>query len=170
MRSVSASVLLSLSLIAQCACGDSISERAAQDKVESVAADDPAMLKAFEKARRTLSEFLIKAKAPQANSSSYSVKVRITSGSDVEYFWVSPFSNVADNFSGTLANDGELVTAYRAGREIQFSQADIVDWLYRDDARGIMHGNFTACALLTHEDPIEAEEFRKEYGLQCDAA
>jgi uncharacterized protein YegJ (DUF2314 family) len=48
-----------------------------------------------------------------------------------------------------------------------FARADIVDWLYIDRPRRRMHGNFTACALMTREPPKEAAALRKQLGLAC---
>ena len=149
------------------ACNDSLSERAARDEITMVEKDDPAMSRAFEKARRTFPEFLALAEQPPARYSGFSIKVRISDGKNDEYFWVAPFSHTGSSYTGTLDNDGELITSYHAGQKITFPESDIVDWLYHDEATGAMKGNFTACALLTHEDPKEAAQFKKDYGLEC---
>ena len=156
-----------LLLVVHGTSADSISEKADNDETVAVQTDDPAMLKAFEMARRTLPEFLARAASPAPGTSSYSVKVRISRGDNVEYFWVMPFSRTETTFSGTLANDGVMLPEYHEGQNYDFLESDIVDWLYSDDANGKMRGNFTACALLTHEDPAEAETFKQENGLEC---
>jgi uncharacterized protein YegJ (DUF2314 family) len=161
MRSVRASILLTAMAGILAACGNSISDRAARDEVTQVSKDDPAMLNAFDYARQTLAEH------PVATFTGFAVKVRMSEGDQVEYFWVTRFSHSGSAFTGTLANDGESLRKYRAGQSIKFSEVDIVDWLYHDDTTGAMKGNFTACALLTHEDPKEAAEFKKEHGLEC---
>jgi uncharacterized protein YegJ (DUF2314 family) len=54
------------------------------------------------------------------------------------------------------------------GERFTFSRDDVVDWTYMEPAARRMHGNYTACALLSHEDPKDAEEFRQQYGLRCE--
>jgi uncharacterized protein YegJ (DUF2314 family) len=61
-----------------------------------------------------------------------------------------------------------LLKGYKRGQRIMFTRDQVVDWTYLEPAAKRMHGNFTACALLVHEDPAEAEEFKKQYGLVCD--
>ena len=40
--------------------------------------------------------------------------------------------------------------------------------MHLEPAKNRMHGNFTACALLTKESPKDAAAFKKQYGLSCD--
>ena len=40
--------------------------------------------------------------------------------------------------------------------------------MHLEPAKNRMHGNFTACALLSKEPPKEAEAFKKQYGLRCE--
>jgi uncharacterized protein YegJ (DUF2314 family) len=130
--------------------------------------DDPAMNRAFEKARATLDEFFALAKSPRAGTEAYAIKVAVTDGKSTEYFWVNDFDFDGDEMSGVLNNEPENVRKYRLGERFTFKRADVVDWTYMEPAARRMHGNYTACALLTHEDPAEAEEFRQQYGLRCD--
>ncbi len=167
MNLCTALFIFALLVASLCASADSISEKATNDDIVAVRKDDPAMLKAFAMAQRTLPEFLAHAANPAPGTSSYSLKVRISRGGNVEYFWVLPFTHTGTQYSGKLANDGELLPEYRAGQNYEFPESDIVDWLYSDGTKGKMHGNFTACALLTHEDPTEAEAFKQENGLEC---
>src|SRR5262249_27161858 len=119
------------------------------------------------RSRKSFAEFLATAANPRAGDAEFSVKVKLTDvDGNAEYFWVAPFTNEGSSFSGELANDGELITKYKLGERITFTESDVVDWMYRDSS-GTVHGNFTACALLTHEDPEDAEAFKKEYGLEC---
>jgi uncharacterized protein YegJ (DUF2314 family) len=55
----------------------------------------------------------------------------------------------------------------KLGQLVEFSEAEIVDWLYMEG--GKMHGNFTACALLKREPPDQLEAMKKQYGLSCDS-
>jgi uncharacterized protein YegJ (DUF2314 family) len=160
-----ASILISISFAA---CGQSVSDRAKNDQVTYVQDGDPAMNRAFEKARATLDEFFALAKSPRAGTEAYAIKVAVTDGKNTEYFWVNEFDFDGDEMSGVLNNEPENVRKYRLGERFTFKRADVVDWTYMEPAARRMHGNYTACALLTHEDPAEAEEFRQQYGLRCD--
>jgi uncharacterized protein YegJ (DUF2314 family) len=112
-------------------------------------------------------EFLPMAANPPKNLDLFALKVRINEGSKVEYFWVSSFSPKGNAFEGTINNDPELVSRVHLGQRYQFSRDDIVDWTYFDSDAKKTYGNFTACALLTHETVEEAAKFRATYGLTC---
>lgn len=150
------------------ACDQSISERAANDKLVFVESEDPEMNLAFEKARSSLDEFFVLAKSPRAGTEAYAVKVAVSDGENTEYFWVNEFEGSGDAMSGVLNNEPQMVRKYKMGDRFTFSRSQVVDWTYMEPAAKRMHGNFTACALLVHEDPAQAEEFKKQYGLICD--
>jgi len=161
-------VTLAVAAVALAGCDKSISERAENDEITTVADDDPAMERAFAKARSTLDEFLSKAESPPAGTTAYAVKVALSDGDNTEYFWVADFTVDGDTMSGVLNNEPRTVKRYRMGERFSFPRSTVVDWTYLEPEIPRMHGNFTACALLVHEDPQEAAAFRKEYGLECD--
>ena len=119
-------------------------------------------------AKATLDGFLRITESPPPNAASFAVKVAISDKKETEYFWISPFSWSGDSFEGRLNSTPRLVKHVREGQNLQFKRTDIVDWMYVDRAAQRMHGNFTACALLTKEKPEEAARFQKHYGLECD--
>lgn len=129
--------------------------------------EEPAMREAFDKARASLDDFLHKAKAPPANTTGYAVKVGISDGRNIEYFWINQFAEKADGYSGQVNNKPRLVRNVKYGQNYVFSKAQIVDWVYFDLAQRRMQGNFTACALLTKEAPAEREAMKKRFGLEC---
>lgn len=162
-------IALMLVLVAgTCAAGDTILERTAKDKVTLVKSNDPAMNRAVEKARATLDEFLLKEKSHSSDEMSFALKVGIKQGKQVEYFWITPFAAEGDHFIGTINNEPELISNVRFGQRYKFSRSDIFDWTYADRKSRKTKGNFTACALLTHEPPEQAAEFRRKYGLECE--
>ena len=142
-----------------------LTARAGRDEVVLVKAEDPAMTTAREKARATLDTFLAAYAAPVAGSRAYSVKVKVSDGKAVEYFWVKKLRREGDGFAGNIDNEPETVHSVKNGQEIRFARAEVTDWMYLDN--GKMRGNFTACALLGRETPAEREKFRKAYGLDC---
>lgn len=152
------------------ACGhgdDSLSKRASRDETVDMSDDDPAMARAFQQAKASLDSFLALAEKTPAGEGVFALKVRIRNGNDTEYFWVDRFTHSEESFQGTIENDGELVRTIRAGQAYHFMKSDIVDWMQVEGGSGKMHGNYTACALLTRESPAEAEEFRRRYKLDC---
>ncbi len=130
---------------------------------------DPAMAAALRKAQVSLEDFLRTAASPPANASAFAVKIALSDGKDTEHFWIVPFTRQGDSFKGTLGTTPRLVRHVRQGQDISFRKSQIVDWMYVDVDKRRMHGNFTACALLTKEKKEEAAKFRKLYGLECDA-
>jgi uncharacterized protein YegJ (DUF2314 family) len=161
--------LVALSLLG---CGDiadqGLVEKSQRDEIARMSSEEPAMAKAFQRASGTLDGFLRIAQSPPPNTASFAVKIALSDKKETEYFWISPFSWTGDSFKGTLGNTPRLVRHVKEGQELQFKRADIVDWMYVDNGTRRMHGNFTACALLTKEKPEEAARFQKHYGLECD--
>jgi uncharacterized protein YegJ (DUF2314 family) len=147
---------------------ESITQQANADHVAMVTAEDPAMLRAFAKARGTLDSFLHLAASGDPNIKGPSVKVKIEDNGAVEYFWITDFSATATGFSGSINNDPESVHSVKLGQVITFPRSQIYDWTYIDNGTKQTVGNFTACALLTHESPKDAAEFKTTYHLACD--
>ena len=122
---------------------------------------------AFAEARRTLDDFLAIAANPAPGLSDFGLKVRMPAGERSEYFWLKNFTRSGNSFSGHLDNDGTWVDL-KKGDIYKFSRDEIFDWMYFDDSTSRMHGNFTTCALLVHEDPAEARVFMAEHGMDCE--
>jgi uncharacterized protein YegJ (DUF2314 family) len=141
-------------------------ERAQRDEISRVAKEDPDMAAAFRKARETLPEFLALARAPKPSIDHFAVKVGIPAGDTTEYFWISPFEPRDGKYTGRINNTPRLAKTVQFGQIIEFSEGEIVDWLYNED--GKMRGNFTACVLLKREPPAQREAAKKEFGLSCD--
>ena len=142
-------------------------DKARRDDVALVEKNDPVMAAAFRKARETLPEFLALARAPRPTASKLAVKIAIPAGDDDEYFWVSQFEPRGDKYAGRINNTPRSAKQVKFGQVVEFSEAEIVDWLYMEG--GKMRGNFTACAMLKREPADQAEAMRKQYGLSCDS-
>jgi uncharacterized protein YegJ (DUF2314 family) len=161
-------LLATLALLTCPAIAQSVVERAKADELVFMRDEEPAMQRAFEKARATLEDFLQKAKSPPAGTTSYSLKVGIRQGEDVEYFWVGNFTQTESGFSGTINNEPRMVKSVKFGQQYAFPREHIVDWTYIDRTERRMVGNFTVCALLTKESAAEAEATKKRFGLRCE--
>lgn len=144
---------------------ETLLERAKRDGIAYVKKDDAEMAAAMRRAREMLPEFLKLARAPRPTMRAFSVKVAVVEGDETEFFWVAPFEQRKNEFSGRINNTPQLVKKVRFGQTITFREDEIVDWLYQDS--GKMIGNFTACVLLSREPRDNAVRFMKELGLRC---
>jgi uncharacterized protein YegJ (DUF2314 family) len=147
--------------------GGTFMDKARRDEVVFVEKDDPDMAAAFRKARETLPEFLALARAPQSTASKLAIKIAIPDGDGNEYFWLTQFAPRGDKYTGRINNTPRAAKQVKLGQVVEFSEAEIVDWLYVED--GKMHGNFTACAMLKREPADQAEAMKKQYGLSCES-
>lgn len=154
-------------LLSSPAFAQSILERAAKDQIVDMGSEEPAMRQAFEKARATLDDFLVKSQKPAPGTSSYALKVAVREGPDTEYIWVNQFTWSGSAFSGRLNNEPRIIKGIKPGQLYKFDRAQIVDWTYLDAGTPRTFGNFTACALLSKESPAEAEQFKRRIGLEC---
>lgn len=164
-------ILLLVVLLAGCSEANgakTVLERATDDNVTEVATGDPAMEAAFAKARASLDGFLKLEKHPPSHLSAFSVKVGIEQDGYTEFFWLSDLNETASGYSAIIDNQPERVHRVRMGQRYEFARDEIVDWTYRDEQRETMHGNFTACAMLTHEPAEQAAAFKEQFGLSCD--
>jgi len=142
-------------------------DKARRDVVVLVANDDPDMAAAFRKAGETLPEFLALARATRSTATKLAVKIAIPDGDGNEYFWLNQFAPQGNKYTGRINNTPRSAKQVTFGQVIEFSEAEIVDWLYMEE--GKMRGNFTACAMLKHEPPDQAEAMKKQYGLSCES-
>ncbi|MDH3286337.1 MAG: DUF2314 domain-containing protein [Betaproteobacteria bacterium] len=130
---------------------------------------DPAMERAFSRARARLDEFLELARIPPPHLRGFALKVGIKEEPEVvEYFWINDFIQSGDSFEGKINNRPLLVKHVRAGQAYEFQRADVVDWTYIDSEMRRIHGNFTACVLLHRKPPDLAVELRQKFGLDCE--
>lgn len=159
-----------LAFVTACNSRDSrtVVEKAAADTAVDVDEDDAEMLKAFAKAHATLDDFLKRLEAKDPAIKYPALKVKIEDQGKVEYFWMADPTVAVNGISGTINNDPELVGTVRIGQVLTVPKTQIYDWTYVDATTGRMVGNFTACAILTHESPKEAQEFMDTYRLRCD--
>lgn len=150
------------------AAAQSISEKAAQDRLVYMADAEPAMRAAFDKAYASLDDFIAKARQAPAGAGTFAVKVGIRDGRDTEYMWLNELQFEGGRLSGRINNQPRMVASVEYGQTYDFSREQVVDWTYRDEQSGRMMGNFTACALLTKEPAAKAQAFKRQYGLSCD--
>ena len=163
-------VLVAAALLASgLTCAQSVSEKADKGDIVFMRNEEPAMQKAFARARESLDGFLAKARAGSPAHTSFAMKVAISEAGNTEYFWVNNFAEKADgSFEGNIANEARMVKRIRFGQRHGFPRAHIVDWTYVDEGTRGMVGNFTLCALLTKEPAAQAEAMKTRFKLDCD--
>jgi uncharacterized protein YegJ (DUF2314 family) len=170
MRSIAVAIVLTAALAAPI-CGspvmaETFMEKSQRDELSWVPRNDPDMAAAMRKARATLPEFLALVRAPRPSTTGFAVKVAVRDGSNTEYFWITPFKEQDGRFNGSINNTPRSVKTVKFGQALNFSEDDIVDWLYVDG--GKMKGNYTVCVLLKREPKEQLEAAKKRFGLECD--
>ena len=133
-------------------------------RVLPMADSDPAMQKAYEKAKAGLPQFLKQVAKPQG-SQNHSVKVGLKHAGGTEYVWLGELKVQGDTLNGVLDNR-PVHLSQKSGDRLSVKRSEVVDWVYLD-AKGRMVGNFTACALISKEPPAKAKAFAQQYGLNC---
>jgi uncharacterized protein YegJ (DUF2314 family) len=159
-----AATLLCLSALG---CTQFVAERAQNDGMTNPQNEEPALLRAAQKAQATLDDFLATAKQQPAGTSSFALKARIQEGRDTEYFWLDEFTWSDGSFTGRINNEPRLLKSIKAGQIVNFGRSQVADWKYVDEKSGRTFGNFAACALLSKQPPAQAGEIKRRDGLDC---
>jgi len=128
-RLVLAAVFVGAGAASVLACAQSPLDKARRDEVKLVPSEDPDMEAAYRKARATLDDFLRIAASPPSSLERFSLKVAVREKGDTEYFWVRNFSADGNRFRGTIANTPRIVRNVKAGQQIEFSRADIFEYV-----------------------------------------
>src|SRR5438128_2111822 len=106
-----------------------------EDKVISVAGDDPRMNAAVEKARSTVSTFIAALKARKAGQSGFSVKMAFSDGKHTEHMWLTPVSYDGRTFHGTVNNEPKNVKGVNMGQKAEVEPSNISDWMYVENRK-----------------------------------
>ncbi|WP_337267511.1 YegJ family protein [Oryzifoliimicrobium ureilyticus] len=139
---------------------------------------DPAMIKAHEKSEKGLDDFLEKLSNPPEGTENYAVKlgfedkgtgIALTTdqaGAQVEYMWVYQIKPSGDHYTALLGDTPQYIQNIKPDEKVEFKKSDIFDWTYVD--HGKMKGNYTACPLLLAGPKEELQQYRDEFGLECE--
>lgn len=162
-----ATMLAALLLLAACGDGGSdslIERRAGEPDVHLVRTEDPAMLAAFDEARRTLPAVMARLAELQAEGVYVSVKVPVASGDKVEHIWLSDLRYEEDRVFGRLGNEPVDLPGWSLGDPIDMAADEISDWmLVRGDGRLV--GGYTIFALRDKLSGDERRSFEAQVGL-----
>jgi uncharacterized protein YegJ (DUF2314 family) len=157
-------VLIGIFVFALCVAVRAIYRRFHADPVVKFDKDDPRLLAAGERARRTLDRFWPALASSGAGQEAFTIKVRLAAGGDFEHVWLAVDGNARATKRGTLLNRPHFLAA-RAGDSIAFSEDQIIDWCYRDN--GKLVGGETMRLMLETLSPAKARKMARELGLNA---
>lgn len=127
--------------------------------------------KARAEALRTLPTFWSKYYAKSADTTDFSLKVRLpTDDGGSEYFWAEPIRKTGEVVVVRLLNDPVKVSGVQYGSEVRAPLSEIWDWTYSKGGRA--YGHFTTRVLLKEAVPeqrAQAKDFFSATPLEPDA-
>jgi len=150
--------VIAVGLLALCAVSWLPDVAAAKDKVINVDQEDAAMNAAIAKARASIDTFWKQHKKADPGVQNLALKVRISDGVSVEYFWLVDIERSAASLAGVINNDPNLVTNVTLGQRYTFKEAEISDWSFMRNGKIV--GNETLRVLLDMMPPEEAATYR----------
>lgn len=132
------------------------------DKLVYVAADDSAMNAAIAQGKKTVPDFFKHFARPASTENGFVIKYDLLPEPDkVEFIWAEVLSHADGVTVARLANVPDD-SRWSMGDKVTVRDDEIIDWGYFRD--GVMQGNFSTRALLTHMDPGEADQVRQALG------
>jgi uncharacterized protein YegJ (DUF2314 family) len=108
-------------------------EVAADDRspIVDVRTTDPEMNPAIGRARGTLPTFWASYESPKPSEEGHSLKVRFSTRKGGEHIWIAEVKKLSGGgYSGFFANQPRDLPGKRAGDKIEFTEADISDWMF----------------------------------------
>lgn len=132
----------------------SLAEAPREERTVQVPEGDPEMGAAIAKARATLDVFWTALAAKAPGTETFSLKVEITDGIEVEHFLTSQVEQTADGrIFANIDNYPQFVRNVTFGQRIEVPQADISDWMFWRDGKVV--GGETLRVLLKRMTPDE---------------
>ncbi len=160
MKSARFVALRSLALVAWLGAAGALS--ASDDRVIGVAKDDPEMNKAMADARAHLPHFWRVMAEAKNGEEDFAIKVKITDGKEIEYFWCNELKVEKGVVTAMIDNDPELVKTVQSGQRIPVKESDIVDWSYMKHDKLI--GNYTSRPLMKSMSKEEVAYLKETLG------
>lgn len=135
----------------------------AQDLVAAVAADDPEVNAARDRAREMLPYFWEAMEAGRPNEGGFSIKAALPTPDDsVEHIWVSDLVRADGSIEGLLANEPVNLPGLKLGQAVTFTEGQVTDWGFERD--GLLIGHYTTRLLLEQASKEEAAYIRSILG------
>ncbi len=125
-----------------------------------IANGDPEMAAAIAKARATLPAFWATYEAPKGSETGFSLKVRFpTHGTSAEHIWMAEVKKLPDGrYSARFANQPRDLPGKRVGDLVQFTEADISDWMFMRNGKIV--GGETIRPMLKRMSKADADALR----------
>ena len=108
--------------------------------------DDPEMVAAIAKARRTLPQFWQAFEKRDRGETEFSLKIKITDKKRIEHFWLTDIARRDGKVMGTINHAPNFVASVKLGDRLEIPEAKIQDWSYMRG--GKMIGNETIKPLF----------------------
>lgn len=155
-------------LLAQPAASQNALNKAKDREPSAVPKGNQDMAFAIWTAKSKLAEFLALKRSPKLGMSNFIVKVGVHDprSGETEFFWINPFTQNGEIFSGRINNTPFAVKNIVAGQTIRFKESEIVDWEYTLEGRRV--GNHTACAIIKREPKERQVAYIKQLRITCD--
>lgn len=133
--------------------------------VQSVSPSDEEMNAAIQRAKETLSLFVVELQNPKPTQSYFSIKARIPYGDSgaAEHLWVDHVSYNHAQFTGILANEPVYVEGYHLGDTIVVESKNVSDWMIIENNQ--VYGGFTLYVLMEYMTEAEKADFLSESGF-----
>lgn len=133
---------------------------AAQDPVEQVRQDDPAMVAAIEGAQATLAYFFQRAGDQDVLDPAIKVAVPYEAGEDArEHIWMNDCGPSPDADLACIVANEPITKLVERGGVHHLYVDEISDWMYFDE-QGLIHGGYTLRALLPRLPADQAAGYR----------
>jgi len=134
--------------------------RSDRSPVVNVPNSNPEMAAAIAKARATLPTFWASYEAPKSSETGHSLKARFPNPkNDGEHIWMAEVKKLpGGRYSGRFANQPRDLPGKRAGDLVEFTEADISDWMFMRDGKIV--GGETIRVLLKSLPKADADALR----------
>ena len=136
-------------------------EVVAQDRspIVTVQTADPEMNAAIERGRATLPTFWASYASPKPSETGHALKVRFSTRKGGEHIWVGEVKKQPDGtYSGLFANEPRDLPGKRAGDLVEFTGADISDWMFMRNGKIV--GGETIRPMLKMMPKADADALR----------
>jgi uncharacterized protein YegJ (DUF2314 family) len=99
--------------------------------VVDVRTTDPEMNTAIARARGTLPTFWASYEAPRPSETGHALKGHFSTRKGGEHIWMAEVKKLPNGgYSGRFANEPRDLPGKRAGDKVEFTEADISDWMF----------------------------------------
>lgn len=124
-------------------CKEKIVENWDQENTRDVTVNDVTYLKAIEKAKENLPQFIDLLKSEEKNRYDFYIKAKFSESINTEHLWFVVDTLKGKRFSATLDNVPLNLKNIKLNDKVEIQISDIEDWIiYRGDS--IISGNYIA--------------------------